>query len=145
MRILKGSTIAALLLSLTAPAQATAGFGCEIDDETLAFSSNGTMSLSRGSPILNHISEITLKHKDSAVGPNKIDLGKSLVHHWVAHQQLFLHFYWESDGSGEKSLDLVIETKLTDDSIDYEGAYSLTVQGATAPLEISGKASCSAG
>jgi hypothetical protein len=125
---------------------ATAGFDCEIEDASLSFFGGGTMGRSMGSPIIKFDAQALIKVKGSPVGASKIDLSKNLVHHWVSDDELSLHLYWEPGGSGDASLELVIQTKLTDDAITFNGDYKLTLSATgTEPIETAGKASCSAG
>jgi hypothetical protein len=146
MGYLRTVPTAFLAIIAASPAMATAGFDCEIDDASLSFLGGGTMGRGMGSPIIDFSAQTTLKLKDSPVGANKVDLSKSLVHHWAAGGDLSLHLYWERGDTGDASFELVIQTKITDDALTYEGGYRLIVSGANAdPLEVSGKATCSAG
>jgi hypothetical protein len=146
MRLLRPILLTLTLLLPTTSAMATGGFGCEIDDVSLSFVGGGTTGRGMGLPIINYSAEATVKLKDSPIGMEKIDLGSSLVHHWMAGEDLSLHFYWERGDSADASLELIIKTKASDDSITYDGGYRLIVSGAgREPEEVSGKAVCSAG
>jgi hypothetical protein len=146
MRIFRPILLTLTLLLPTTSAMATGGFGCEIGDPSLTFVGGGTTGRGMGLPIINYSAEATVKVKGSPIGMEKIDLGNSLVHHWIAGEDLSLHFYWERGDTADASLELIIETKAADDSASYDGDYKLIVSGAARePVEVSGKASCSAG
>jgi hypothetical protein len=146
VRIIWLIPLAFTLLLPSSSAMATGGFGCEIDDASLSFVGGGTTGRGMGYPIINYSAEATVKLKDSPVGGQKIDLGNNLVHHWMAGEDLSLHFYFERGDTVDASLELIIQSSLNGDGIAYNGGYKLIVSGAgREPVEVSGKASCSAG
>jgi hypothetical protein len=146
MRLFRSACLALATLIAPSPALATTGFDCEIEDASLSFFGGGTLGRSMGSPIIKFDADASIKVEKSPVSAGKIDLSKNLVHHWVSGDELSLHLYWEEGGSGDASLELVIQTKLTDDGITFNGDYKLTLSAAgKEPVEIAAIASCSAG
>lgn len=122
--------IAALLatLFLVTPAFATGGFTCVVDDDNLQFEASSAMGRGMGSPFLNLMAHAKLKLKGTPNDLSELDLRGKLVHSWMDHPELRLHFYAEREGEmPHGTFELVIATKATGDEINYEGEYRLNI------------------
>jgi hypothetical protein len=142
-----------LLLACNTTAQATGGFDCSIDDPSLVFTVAGTTGRGMGSPIIGIESEAEVKLTGTPAALTKLDLSKALVHHWLEHPDLNLHFYAETTGGQPfASAELLIKTRAIEgDDIAYEGDYVLKVYQAEPPAGVvtedgiitaTGKATC---
>jgi hypothetical protein len=112
----------------TAPALATGGFSCAVDDATMQFEAGSSLGRGMGSPILGLKATATLKGAGIPPDLAKLTLDKNLVHSWMAGDALNLHFYLEREGDKPHAyVELVIITAVTPDEIETKGTYALTV------------------
>lgn len=115
-------------LFLANPAMATGGFTCVIDDDNLQFEASSATGRGMGSPFLNLKAHAKPKLKGTPNDLSELDLKANLVHSWMDHPELRLHFYLEREGeTPHGTFELVIATIATGDEISYEGEYRLTI------------------
>lgn len=136
-----------MFIATASVANATGGFGCMIADQNLTFSVSGEMSHGMGGAILGYraVAEITARIVPEAL--RKPDLTAGLVHHWLDHPELRLHFYAETTGDATfASFDLILKTDATEDELAYAGDYLLSVfDGVTGEVtKLTGKVTCDA-
>jgi hypothetical protein len=133
------------------PAFATGGFGCEVDDRNLRLSASAGMGRGMGAPFLNFTGEAELRVKEAPDDMRKLDLGKSLIHHWTADRELRLHFYYERTGDKPfVSAELILRTVDVGEDVDYAGTYRLDLFTSEPPygaesgkaFSFEGKATC---
>jgi hypothetical protein len=147
MRRILCATSVAILLDV-APAWATGGFSCTVDDANLKFETQSALGSGMGAPILNLEARADIELKDTPADLKQVDLSKHLVHSWMLHPELRLLFYRERDNDKPHAhVELVISAMATDDEGTADGSYDLTVfttdSSATAePLKATGKVSC---
>jgi hypothetical protein len=146
---MKQACLAFALIGLSAaPALATGGFSCSIDDANLRFDTQSALGRGMGSPIIKLEAAGNILLKGTPADFARLDLSKHLVHSWMLHPDLRLHFYRERDNDkSHASLELVISATSADDEGNAVGTYQLTVfstddvaDGAT--LEATGKVTC---
>jgi hypothetical protein len=114
--------------ALATPALATGGFDCSIDDSKLSLETSAALGASLGSPILNLQAVAKTKIKGTPADMAEINLKDSLIHSWMTHPDLNLHFYWEREGDKpHASYNLVIKTKDMGDEISSDGKYELEI------------------
>lgn len=134
-----------LLIATASGASATGGFDCMIDDANLSFSVSGTISHGMGGAILGYHAKAELSAEVVPEALRKPDLSGGLVHHWLDHPDLRLHFYAETTGDDPyASFDLILKTEATEDELTYAGDYLLSVfDGETGEVfTLTGKVTC---
>jgi hypothetical protein len=141
---MRGFTIAgaaAATAILATPALGTAGFGCEINDASLKFSTEATLSRGFGAKLLNFKAEAEVQLPEAPADFRKIDLEDKLIHSWVEGGELRLLFYHERTGNEpHATFELVIKTMIGEDEIEYVGTYGLSVFTMDPPNDKEGKA-----
>lgn len=142
----------ALCMGFASPAWATGGFSCSVDDGNLQLEVASPLGRGMGAPIINLTADGLVKLKGTPVDLSKLELSKNLVHSWMLHPDVKLHFYTErANDKPHGYVELVIAAKDTgDEEGTADGQYELTVfyteppadkaEGAT--LKASGKVSC---
>ena len=139
----------AVLAALSSPAFATGGFDCAVKDKNVAFEGEAGFSYSLGG-ILNFRGSIELPKDIAQKGlDRKIALDQSfLTHHWLHDGELRLLVHVES-GEDEPfaALDFVMLTVVDAEGLNYEGTYTLKIEGAdlNEPIRRGGKIACSVG
>ena len=114
--------------ALAIPAHATGGFNCSIDDAKLSFETSAALGMSLGSPILNLQAVAKTKIEGTPADMAELDLKSSLVHSWMTHPELDLHFYWEREGDKpHATYNLVIKTRDMGDELTSDGKYELEI------------------
>ena len=134
-----------LLIATASAASATGGFDCMIDDANLSFSVSGTISHGMGGAILGYHAKAELLAEVVPEALRKPELSDGLVHHWLDHPDLWLHFYAETTGDDPyASFDLILKTEATEDELTYAGDYLLSVfDGETGEVfTLTGKVTC---
>lgn len=118
-----------VLLSCTlSPARASGGFSCSVDDDHLRFAAESAMGRGNGSPFLNLQASAETKIKGTPIDLAQLDLKANLVHSWMDHPDLRLHFYWEREGDKpHATFELLVRTVSSDDEGTYSGTYDLTI------------------
>jgi hypothetical protein len=105
---------------------ATGGFGCEIDDQNLKLSASAGLGRGMGSPMLNFTGSADIVVKEISKSLRKLDLTNALSHHWIAGNELRLHFYAETAGDTPfGSAEIILMTAGAGDDLDYAGSYRL--------------------
>ncbi|MCR6499289.1 hypothetical protein MUO32_09620 [Shinella sp. CPCC 101442] len=142
------------LLSLTAfaalssPALATGGFSCAVEDKNVSFEAEAGFSYSLGG-ILNFRGTLTLPADLAQKGLDKVALDQSsLTHHWLHDGELRLLVHAEAgENQPFATLDFVVLTTVDEDGLNFEGTYTLKVEGEKFDEAVrrTGKISCSAG
>jgi hypothetical protein len=136
------------LAAFSSPALATGGFSCAVDDKNVSFEAEAGFSYSLGG-ILNFRGRLALPADLAQKGLDKVTLDpSSLTHHWLHGGELRLLVHAETgEGQPFAALDFVMMTTVDEEGLNYEGTYSLKVEGADLdePLRRSGRVSCSAG
>lgn len=138
----------AALATLCSPAFATGGFNCAVKDKNVTLEAEAGFSYSLGG-ILNFRGQLDLPADLAQKGLDKVVLDQSsLTHHWMHDGELRLLVHAESgDGQPFAALDFVMMTTVDEEGLNYDGTYSLKVEGADLdePVRRTGKVSCSAG
>lgn len=138
----------AALTTLSAPAFATGGFNCAVNDKNVAFEAEAGFSYSLGG-ILNFRGQLDLPADLAQKGLDRVMLDpSSLTHHWIHDGELRQLVHAESgDGQPFAALDFVMMTTVDEEELNYDGTYSLNLEGADLdePVRRTGKVSCSAG
>ena len=149
--MLRCTVIFAFVLSMTSPAFATGGFDCTTDDENLQFAASSPLGRGMGAPIINLMAAGQIKLKDAPADLAKLEFSKSLVHSWMLHPDVKLHFYSERGNDKPHGyVELIITAVAKDDEGTAEGEYQLTVFSTEPPadttegayLKATGKVSC---
>lgn len=123
MLLAAGLTVALPL----SPAKATAGFDCSIDDAVLTFSAGGYAPRGIPSSVLGFKAEANMKWPWLPADFKTLKLDDALAQSWWQNGELKLQLYHErQDSNPVVSIELVIDTKITDDEITYAGTYELT-------------------
>lgn len=144
-------TLAALLALACAPAHASVGFSCAVNDAAMKFTLEGAYGRSLGSGIGNFGGEAEIKVKGVPADARKLKLESShLTQNWFHGLDLKLTVYWMKEGDGPSpEVVLIIETRRAGKSEDspYRGTYALKVFDTESadgkPREARGKVSCS--
>lgn len=134
-----------LLIATAQVASATGGFDCQIEDANLSFWVSGTISHGMGGAILGYQAEADLKADLVPEALRKPDLSAGLVHHWLDHPELRLHFYAETTGEDPyASFDLILKAEATEEELVYAGGYVLSIfDGDTGEVfTLTGKVAC---
>ena len=126
-----------LLLSLAAfaalstPAFATGGFSCAVKDANVTFEAEAGFSYSLGG-ILNFRGALALPADLAQKGLSAVTLDpSSLTHHWLHDGELRLLVHAESgDNQPFAALDFVMMTTVDEEGLNFEGTYTLKVEGA---------------
>jgi hypothetical protein len=140
--------VALAVLLLAGPAQASGGFWCKAEDQTLTFSVRASAPRS-GGRLLSL--ESTLQVLDKAA-PKELRAFRfkreDLTQHWLdGREGGSLKLRFQRQGSAKASFEdvrLIIDAPATDEG-RFEGRYALTIlrRGAADPFEASGSVSCS--
>lgn len=133
------------VLATASIAGATGGFDCQIEDANMSFWVSGSISRGMGGVILGYQAEAEITAPMMPEGLRKPDLSAALVHHWIDHPELWLHFYAETTGDAPfASFDLILKSQGTEEELAYEGDYILhTFDGETGEVfELTGKVAC---
>lgn len=146
MKYLRSAVLFALV-GFAAPAHASGGMWCNVDDANWKFDVESGVTRGMGYPLFNL--KATAELKDKRVMPEfrKIDLKDKLVHSWV-YGETKLYFYTEIEKANTiYSTDIIIDTKAGEDEGDYAGTYTIitysddkTVEDGR--LEVSGPITC---
>lgn len=128
MRLVAAAT--ALLLIAVAPAAASGGFWCDVEDESVAFSVQG--GLAHGIPGGPFSFSAWLRVKLPGVPDDlrDLELGEALAQSWIVDPDLRLQIYYEREGEPFASVELVLATVQSEDDDEawmYHGAYALTI------------------
>jgi hypothetical protein len=117
-----------MALTPTVPAWATGGFSCSVDDANLSLEVSSPLGRGMGSPIINLEATATIKLKSTPADLSKPEFKGALVHSWMAHPDLRLHFYREREGNTPHGyVELVIKTTMTAEEDGTAGTYELDV------------------
>jgi hypothetical protein len=117
------------LIAATAPAAASGGIWCHLEDQSVKLSVDSGVTRGLGAPFFNFRGKLEIL--DKAI-PEKLRTtefdGQNLSQYWLDGHALKLHLYreWEVDKSFDY-VELVIETQTGDDEGLYGGSYRLTV------------------
>lgn len=113
-------------LLLAPKAFATGGFSCAVDDENLTFDALSATGRGMGSPFINLKAVVKLKLKSTPNDFAELDLKNALVHSWMDHPELRLHFYLERQGkTPHGTFELIILTTAVGDDVTYAGEYRM--------------------
>jgi hypothetical protein len=140
--------VALAVLLLAGPAQASGGFWCKAEDQTLTFSVRASAPRS-GGRLLSL--ESTLQVLDKAA-PKELRAFRfkreDLTQHWLdGREGGSVKLRFQRQGSAMASfaeVSLIIDAPAIDEG-NFEGRYALTIlrRGAADPFEASGSVSCS--
>jgi hypothetical protein len=140
--------VALAVLLLAGPAQASGGFWCKAEDQTLTFSVRASAPRS-GGRLLSL--ESTLQVLDKAA-PKELRAFRfkreDLTQHWLdGREGGSVKLRFQRQGSAMASFEelrLIVDAPAIDES-SFEGRYALTIlrRGAADPFEASGSVSCS--
>jgi len=115
-----------------APAEASGGIWCHLEDQSVKLSIDSGVTRGLGAPFFNFRGKLEVL--DRSV-PEKLRTTEfdhlNLAQYWLDANELKLHLYreWEVDKSFDY-VELVIETQAGGDEGLYRGSYKLTVFGA---------------
>ena len=138
-----------ILPASVAPAQATGGFWCKAQDQTLTFSVSAAAPRS-GGRLLNLKARLQVTDETAPKDLRAFEFKRDdLIQHSLDGREggsLKLHFH--RGGTAKASFEgvrLIIDAPAVDEG-KFEGRYALTVErkGPTDPFEASGSVSCSA-
>ncbi len=109
------------------------------------------MGTGMGAPFLNLKAHAKPKLKGTPNDLMELDLNDNLVHSWMDHPELRLHFYLEREGeTPHGTFELIVKTTASDEEGVYSGDYNMTIFYTEAPadavlgayLKASGKIKC---
>lgn len=110
------------------PAWATGGFSCEVNDKSLTLEVSAALSRGMGSVILSPSGRLALKSEKLPADMRNFDLAQAMVHHWMAHPSLMLHYYVERQSDKPfASVELIIDTKASGDDETTKGSYLVNI------------------
>jgi hypothetical protein len=146
--------LGAMLLASPAPAFATGGLGCTIDDKNLKLDFEAVFSYSDIGGLFQVSGELQPLDGRTYTTLRKIELsGADLKQQWFRDRMLKLMLYRETEGDGVPfaAVKLIIEATQPDgEEFAYTGKYRLTVEPASDASEsqaftVDGTVACSAG
>jgi hypothetical protein len=138
------------LIAATAPAEASGGIWCHLEDQSVKLSVDNGVTRGLGAPFFNFRGKLEIL--DRSV-PEKLRTTEfdqlNLAQYWLDANELKLHLYREVDKSFNY-VELVIETQAGGDEGLYGGSYKLTVFDAAGAggegkeTELDGEITCDA-
>lgn len=138
----------AVLLASLGPAQASGGFWCKAEDQTLTFSVKASAPRS-GGPLVSLESTLQVLDKAALKELRAFRFKREdLTQHWLdGREGGSLKLRFQRQGSAKASFEelrLIVDAPSTDEG-RLEGRYALTIlrRGAPDPFEASGSVSCS--
>lgn len=145
--------LAALAAFAAGPAAASAGFWCEIDDDTVVLSVEGGLSRAIPGPPFNFAGSLAVKAPGAPADFREVALtGDDLAQSWFDGDEIRLQIYRERNAGPFASFDLTIETTIEpEEELTYAGTYTLVTsemaEGASEATAVTatGVVTCSAG
>ena len=142
----------AVWLAGAAPAFASGGLWCTVEDSQVAFSIESGITRGLGNPLFNFRGALAIKGTAVAADlRNSAFTIDNLTQHWLDADEMKLQLFRERGGDGPVGeIDLLIETRAVDEA-SYEGRYAIRVSDMTGDtsgegtvVEITGTVSCGA-
>ncbi len=119
------SAILLALLGFAAPAQASGGLWCNVDDANLKLDIESGVTRGMGSPFFNFRAAAELKDKRVMPEFRKLELGDKLVHSWLDGGTK-LSFYTEVEKADAiYSTEITIDTVQGEDEVEDAGTYTV--------------------
>lgn len=122
------SAAAILIVAFIAPAQASGGLWCTIDDANMKMTVGSGVTHGMGGPIFNMRASADLLVKDVKDDFRKLTLDDKLVHSWIDGDETRLLFYTERQGGQPfGSFEIIIETSGDrEEAPELKGKYEVS-------------------
>jgi hypothetical protein len=128
MKYFRSIALLALLVP-AAPAHASGGLWCNVDDANVKLDVESGVTRGMGSPFFNFRASAELKDKRVMPEFRTLDLGTKLVHSWV-NGGTKLSFYTEIEkDNAVYSAEIVIDTVQGEEEGDDAGTYTIVTYG----------------
>lgn len=144
-RILALTALAFLSL---APAHATGGISCEVEDRSAKFTIGSPIGRSTGGAFFQFEGELEVRATNVAEDFKKVTFTKDhLTQSWFDARDLKMHVHFERSGEPHGTIDLTVEARGNANAETWRGRYTLsigeTVNGEFRTRRLTGRVSCS--